>query len=235
MTWVKICGTTNLDDARAAVEAGADAVGFIFAASKRNVNVGAAAAIIAQLPAAVEKIGVFADDDIEAVWNAVRAAGLTGVQFHGHETVRLMRRFVQLGEVEAAGARAGEAGAESGFRKPLMLKAIPVGGDPWSAARFVAGAEDFLDAVLLDSSLPGGTGKTFDWRAAEEFALDLGQRHKLVVAGGLTADNVGAAVELLQPWGVDVVSGVERAPGRKDRAKIEAFVKAAKRSANKGR
>lgn len=230
MTWVKICGTTNLDDARAAVAAGADAVGFIFAASRRQVDVGKAAAIIAQLPAAVEKIGVFVDEDLEAVWNAVREAGLTGVQFHGHETVRLMRRFVQLGEVEAAGARVGETGSESGFRKPRVLKAIPVGGDPWSAARFVVGAEDFLDAVLLDSSLPGGTGRAFDWRAAEEFALDLGQRHKLIVAGGLTAGNVGEAVELLQPWGVDVVSGVEREPGRKDRAKIEAFVKAARRS-----
>lgn len=230
MTWVKICGTTNLDDARAAVEAGADALGFIFAPSKRQVDAGTAAAIIAQLPPEIEKIGVFADEDIEAVWKAVRTAGLTGVQFHGHETVRLMRRFVQLGEVESAGARAGETGSESGFRKPRVLKAIPVGGDPWSAARFVVGAEDFLDAVLLDSSLPGGTGRTFDWHAAEEFALNLGQRHKLIVAGGLTAENVGGALELLRPWGVDVVSGVEREPGRKDRPKVEAFLKAARRS-----
>lgn len=230
MTWIKICGTTNLDDALAAVEAGADAVGFVFAESRRQVTPEIAREIVAQLPPAVEKIGVVADLDIETTWRIVRTAGLTGVQFHGHETVRLMRRFVQWGEVEAAGGRAGEPGAESGFRKPLMIKAIPVGGDAYSAARWAVGGEDFLDAVLLDSSRPGGSGQTFDWQAAEEFALDLGQRHRLIVAGGLNAANVAEAIAILRPWGVDVVSGVEREPGRKDHARIRDFVAAVKES-----
>ena len=229
MTWIKICGNTNLDDARAAIEAGADAVGFVFSAgSRRQVTPEAVREIVRQLPPAVEKIGVFADQEIEAVWRTVHEAGLTGVQFHGHETVRLMRRFVQLGEVEAAGTRAGEAGAETGFRKPFLIKAIPVGGDAYSAARWAVGGEDFLDAVLLDSSRPGGSGQTFDWQAAEEFALDLGQRHRLIVAGGLTPANVTEAISILRPWGVDVVSGVEREPGRKEHGRIREFVAAVK-------
>lgn len=230
MTWVKICATTNLADAMASVEAGADALGFIFAESRRRVTPQAAREMVAALPERVEKIGLFADEELEVIWRTVREVGLTGVQFHGHETVRLMRRFVQLGEVEAAGIHAGEAGAESGFRKPRLVKAIPVAGDPYSAGRWIAGAEDFLDAVLLDSSRPGGSGKTFDWTAAQEFALDVGQRYRLIVAGGLTPENVTQAIEILRPWGVDVVSGVEREPGKKDHAKLKAFIAAAKGS-----
>ena len=224
MTWVKICGTTSAEDAAPAVEAGADALGFVFwEGSPRRVTTEAARAIIAGLPEKVEKIGVFVDEDIERVWQVVEEAGLTGVQFHGHETPRLMKRFLNLGKLND----------EARTARTWVFKAIPVGGEPYSALRYVDGAEEVLKAVLLDSGggrAPGGTGKAFDWQAAANFVLQLGQRFRLVLAGGLKPENVGRAIALLHPWGVDVVSGVEKQPGRKDPAKVKAFVQAAKES-----
>ncbi|HYX68118.1 MAG TPA: phosphoribosylanthranilate isomerase [Terriglobales bacterium] len=222
MTWVKICGTTSAEDAALAVEAGADALGFVFwEDSPRRVTPQAARAIIAGLPEKVEKIGVFVDEDIERVWQVVEEAGLTAVQFHGHETPRLMKRFVNYGKLDN----------EARTARTWVLKAIPVGGEPYSALRYVNGAEEVLKAVLLDSAggrAPGGTGKTFDWQAAANFVVELGQRFRVVLAGGLKPENVAQAIALLHPWGVDVVSGVEKEPGRKDPARVKAFVQAAK-------
>ena len=222
MTWVKICGTTSAEDAALAVEAGADALGFVFwANSSRRVTPEAARDIIAGLPERVEKIGVFVDEDIERVWQVVAEAGLSGVQFHGHETPRLMKRFLERGRLDD----------EERTARTWVFKAIPVGGEPYSALRYVDGAEEVLKAVLLDSGggrAPGGTGKAFDWQAAANFVLQLGQRFRVVLAGGLKPENVGRAIALLHPWGVDVVSGVEKQPGRKDPAKVQAFVQAAK-------
>ena len=222
MTWVKICGTTSAEDAALAVEAGADALGFVFwEGSPRRMRPEAVRAIAAGLPERVEKIGVFVDEDIERVWQVVEEAGLTGVQFHGHETPRLMKRFMTFGELDDPERTA----------RTWVFKAIPVGGEPYSALRYVNGAEEVLKAVLLDSGggrSPGGTGQSFDWQAAQSFVLELGQRFRLILAGGLRPENVGRAIALLHPWGVDVVSGVEKEPGRKDPAKVKAFVRAAK-------
>ena len=227
MTWVKICGTTSVEDAALAVEAGADALGFVFwEGSPRRVTPQAAGRIVAALPEKVEKVGVFVDEDIERVWQVVEEAGLTAVQFHGHETPRLMKRFLERGRLDD----------EARTARTWVFKAIPVGGEPYSALRYVTGAEEVLKAVLLDSAggrAPGGTGRAFDWQAAQGFALELGQRFRLVLAGGLKPENVGRALALLHPWGVDVVSGVERAPGRKDPAKVRAFVQAAKESGHR--
>jgi phosphoribosylanthranilate isomerase len=220
MTWVKICGTTNLADAEAAVAAGADALGFIFAESPRRIAPADARAIIERLPSGVEKIGVFVDEDFERVWQIVDQSGLTGVQLHGHETPRGVRRMLEFRSVD----RPFEP-------QPKIFKAIPVGGDPYAGSRYVNGGEQMLAGVLLDTgggSAPGGTGVAFDWKKNEEFVYQLGQRFRLILAGGLDPRNVGEAIATLHPWGVDVVSGVEREPGKKDPEKVKAFVKAAK-------
>lgn len=221
MTWVKICGTTNLKDAEAAVRAGADALGFIFAPSPRRIAVEAARKIVSRLPEKVEKVGVFVDEDMETVWATMERAGLTAVQLHGHETPRLIKRMVAYRMLDRP------LGAE----RPKIFKAIPVGGDPYSALRYVEGAEEVLAGVLLDSAggrTRGGTGAAFDWKAAADFIFELGQRYRLVLAGGLTPENVPRAIGMFHPWGVDVVSGVEKEPGKKDHEKVRAFVKAAK-------
>jgi phosphoribosylanthranilate isomerase len=220
MTWVKICGTTNLADAEAAVAAGADALGFIFAESPRRIAPADARAIIERLPNGVEKIGVFVDEDFERVWQIVDEAGLTAVQLHGHETPRGVRRMLAF--------RALDRPFEP---RPKIFKAIPVGGDPYAGSRYVNGGEEMLAGVLLDTGggrAPGGTGVAFDWKKNAEFVFQLGQRFRLILAGGLDPQNVSEAIATLHPWGVDVVSGVEREPGKKDPEKVKAFVKAAK-------
>ncbi len=223
MTWVKICGTTSLEDAEAAVKAGADALGFIFAPSPRRIELEAVRKIVARLPAKVDKVGVFVDEDMEKVWATVERAGLTAVQLHGHETPRLMKRMVNYRMLDKP------LGAE----RPKIFKAIPVGGDPYAALRYVNGAEEVLAGVLLDSAggrTRGGTGTAFDWKAASDFIFELGQRFRLVLAGGLTPENVPRALEMFHPWGVDVVSGVEKEPGKKDPGKLTAFIEAVRKA-----
>ena len=235
MTWVKICGTTNLEDALVAVEAGADAVGFVFyEKSPRKIGVEAARLIVEKLPENVEKVGVFVHDT-EPDWvDVVMAAGLTAVQHH----LPFEKRPSSGGE-KAVGLNL--------FRKPLKsYTALPVGqflGDP---DRINGLAEDFahlrdqasghpipdgiFDTFFLDSGgtqAPGGTGKTFDWSKAVPIAEGMRRGGlKLVVAGGLTPSNVGEAMGILKPWGVDVASGVEARPRKKDPEKVRAFVRA---------
>jgi phosphoribosylanthranilate isomerase len=208
MVWVKICGTTNLEDAQAAVDAGADALGFVFAESPRRVEPAAAVEITRSVPEGIEKVGVFVNETAERIGEIVRDAGLTAVQLHGDESPEFAH------QIAARGLR--------------VFKAIPVRGG--FAAPMIAFAEKGeVSALLLDTAAArrGGTGQSFDWRAVADNMPDLGST-RVIVAGGLTPLNVARAIRVLRPWGVDVVSGVEREPGKKDHEKVRAFVKAAK-------
>jgi phosphoribosylanthranilate isomerase len=201
---VKICGVTNFDDALAAVDAGADALGFMFyEPSPRNVPVKLAADIIRQLPPFVAKVGVFVNATGESVRRAIGECGIDTLQFHGDETPEVCREFSPLKIYKA-------------FRMKNLesLRALP-------------GYR--TDAWLLDSFVeekPGGTGAKFNWDLAVE-AKKLGR--PIILAGGLTPENVAEAVRMVQPFAVDVSSGVESSPGTKDHAKLRRFIAAAKR------
>lgn len=210
--WIKICGNTSLEDAQLAAEAGADALGFVFAASPRRVTVEQVAAIVPHVPQPVEKIGVFVDASFEEIAATVGACGLTGVQLH----------FAAAPELPAClRARFGP-----GMR---ILQVVHFDAAAANAAA-VQNLDANIDAILVDSRTAGavgGTGKTFDWRVAAT-TLFQNTKVRLVAAGGLTPGNVAEAIAVLRPWGVDAVSGVEAAPGRKDPAKVRAFVANAK-------
>ncbi len=210
--WIKICGNTSLEDTRLAVEAGADAVGFVFAPSPRRMTAAQVAAIVAHLPAAVEKIGVFVDAGLDEIYSTVRACGLTGVQLHFEATAELPARLrarlgTELRILRVVHFEAGEA----------------IAGQ---VADLVRNAD--VDGVMVDSraaAAVGGTGVTFDWTEARRTVFgDSGARKRLIAAGGLTPGNVAEAIATLRPWGVDVVSGVEAEPGRKDADKVREFV-----------
>jgi phosphoribosylanthranilate isomerase len=206
--WVKICANTSLEDALLAADAGADAVGFVFAPSPRQVTVAQVAGIAPRLPATVEKIGVFVDSGAREIAETVRACGLTGVQIHsggGAEVTRELR------------AEFGPA--------LRILRVVHFGAD--AAAEAARCANDAnVDAVLVDSrtaTTVGGTGIAFDWNVASRTVFARGTT-KLIAAGGLNPGNVAEAIGKLRPWGVDVASGVEAGLGRKDAAKVQAFV-----------
>lgn len=204
-TWIKICGTTCVEDALSAIEAGADALGFIFAQSKRRVTPEQAQAIIRELPEDVERIGVFMDESAETIMATVKQAKLTAVQLHGDESPHLaFALHDKTGVIQTILVRPGFAERMDGF----------------------LGRREAPDNILLDAG--AGSGKTFDWEAAR---AAIGQRSRsFIVAGGLTPDNVGEAIRAFHPWGVDVVTGVEREPGRKDPEKLKAFVTAVRRA-----
>jgi phosphoribosylanthranilate isomerase len=190
---VKICGITNAEDALLAAGAGANAVGFNFyRQSPRHVDPGQAAEIGAQLPASVLKVGIFVDDEADAVAAIAAEVNLDVLQLYG--------------ECQARHAR--------------VWRARRVDGDFSESSLDDAAAEAFL----LDSpagGLHGGTGQIFDWSAAR------GLKRRIILAGGLDASNVRAAIQSAQPWGVDACSRLERAPGRKDPVKVREFIKAA--------
>jgi len=192
--FIKICGTTSAEDALLAVSLGADALGFIFAESKRQVDVATVAAIIPQLPAETIAVGVFRNESAERILEIVNATGLKGVQLHGTEGP------------EVAQALRGTV--------PFLVQVFTA-DDP----RLARLDEYPIDAVLLDSPTPG-SGETFDWSRI----ADLPQRHRVILAGGLNAANVSEAVERVRPWGVDAVSGVEASAGRKDPEALAAFI-----------
>jgi phosphoribosylanthranilate isomerase len=212
MTWVKICGTTNLEDALTAVEAGADAVGFVFyEKSPRNVTVEMAREICAKLPESAEKVGVFVGGPPQSVAKAMRDAGLTIAQIYPQESLVLTDDVFR----------------DFPFRVIPAISMRLMGQDEIVGFHLEDGVREKVVAALVDSGnadQPGGTGETFDWRIMAGLADRIGL--KLVLAGGLKAENVGAAVETLNPWGVDVASGVEERPGKKDAEKVRAFVKA---------
>ena len=199
---VKICGITNVDDGLAASEAGADALGFVFYdQSPRHVSVETAASIIHQLPQLVMKVGVFVNAPDDLVVAAIRECGLNLLQFHGDESPEYCLRF---GLMSMKAFRVRDAASLE------QLQHYPT------------------EAWLLDAYTPdrhGGTGEKFNWDLALE-ARKLGR--PIFLAGGLTPENVASAVRQAQPYGVDVSSGVEAAPGRKDHAKVRAFIQAAK-------
>ena len=215
MTWVKICGTTNLEDALVAVDAGADAVGFVFyEKSPRCVSVETAREIVKKLPAGVEKVGVFVYLESERIRKVVLTAGLTAVQLHGKPSMESLWKD-QRTVVECVG----------------VAKLIPmVYGDALKDGGFFVSqrAQDDVFAILLDSrtnGAAGGTGVTFDWEATREIVQAMSLTVPVIVAGGLTALNVGDAMKMFQPFGVDVTSGVEARPGKKDPEKVRAFVR----------
>jgi phosphoribosylanthranilate isomerase len=214
--WVKICANTSIEDARLAVDAGADALGFIFAPSPRRVTPEQVAAIVAGVAGPVEKIGVFVDAGLEEIVSTVRACGLTGVQLHS-----------ESGPEVAARLRA-EFGA--GLR---ILRVVHFGPEAAEQARTYA-ADGNVDAVLVDSrtaTAVGGTGIAFDWAEAGRTVFGRNGSVRLVAAGGLNPENVAEAIATLRPWGVDVASGVEAEPGRKDAGKVRAFVAKARGAA----
>jgi len=207
--WIKICANTSLEDAMIAAEAGADAVGFVFAPSPRRVTAEQVAAIVPRLPAEIEKIGVFVDATVDEIAATVEAAGLTGVQLHWDAPAELPA---------ALRARLG-----SSLR---ILGVVHFDGNASEVASAVS-REKNVDAILVDSrtgTALGGTGKSYDWAAARRVLFSRSGQLKLIAAGGLTPENVAEAIATLRPWGVDVVSGVEAAPGRKDAAKVRAFI-----------
>jgi phosphoribosylanthranilate isomerase len=196
--FVKICGITNEEDALLAVAMGADAVGFIFAPSKRQVATAVARDIARRLPPEILTVGVFRDESPKRVVEVVHKAGLRGAQLHGHETPE-QTQWVRS-------------------RVPFVIQGFTA-GDP-----ALGRADDYgADAILVDSPTPG-SGQMFDWSLAE--GAPIGRR--VIMAGGLTPDNVADAIEQVRPWGVDVATGVETEPGRKDARKVRAFVRNAR-------
>jgi len=218
MTWIKICGTTDLKDALVAVEAGADAVGFVFyAKSPRNISVDAAREIVAKLPESVAKVGVFVGATAEAVAKISKETVLTAAQIYANPHSQCSTLDDEF--VEKVPCR--------------IIAALSIGliaENELAGFHVSHGVRDRIMAILLDSGgsgRPGGTGKTFDWESAASFSELMNQGSlKLIVAGGLTENNVGKAIEILRPWGVDVASGVEIRPGKKDPEKVRAFVRA---------
>lgn len=199
--FVKICGITNEDDALFAVAMGADAVGFVFAPSTRQVAASQVYDITRRLPPEILTVGIFRDEHPDRVIDTIDRAGLKAAQLHGHETPGMV--------------------ADVAARVRWVIKAV-VPGTP-DAAR----ADQFnTDLILVDAPNPG-SGKVFDWTLFN----DLPEGPRYILAGGLTPDNVGEAVARLAPWGVDVSSGVERTPGRKDAMKVKSFVERARAAA----
>ena len=200
MTLVKICGITSLDDARAAVDAGADALGFNFyRPSPRYISPGATRGIIDQLPESVLKVGVFVNEDLISVASIVTEAGLSAVQLHGDESPEYCR------------ALAGN----------YIIKVFRAGEDFDSETYKV-------DAIMLDTNddlLRGGTGRVFDWSIAQRTNNSV---PKLFLAGGLSPENVADAITTVRPYAVDACSSLEEIPGRKNRARVRAFVEAAR-------
>ena len=215
MIWIKICATTNLDDALAAIDAGANALGFILTASPRQIAPESAAEIIAALPPSVEKIGVVVNETPHHLAELASQTGLTGLQLHGDELPD------QLPEYRRA----------LGLRKIIKtLQAREVLADAAKLDAYLA-VRHSIDGILLDSgslAARGGTGQTFDWNAALPIVERIKQLLPVVIAGGLNPDNVADAIRLFDPCGVDVVSGVELALGKKDPAKLRAFITAAR-------
>lgn len=201
MVKVKICGITSYEDARAAVDAGADALGFVFFdKSPRYVNPMTVANIIAKIPPFIQTVGLFVNEEIEQVNWTADYCGLDLVQLHGDETpedcLEVKRRVIKA------------------FRMKNIVSIEPL--------------EKFqVSGYLLDAWCPdcyGGTGKTFNW----EMAAVASKYGRIILAGGLSADNVAQALQAVQPYAVDVSSGVESAPGKKDADKVRKFIRLAK-------
>ena len=198
MTLVKVCGITNLEDALAAVEAGAGALGFnFFRPSSRYITVEKAREIINQLPESVLKVGVFVNEDLQSVLRIVAEAGLSAVQLHGDESPEYCNQL------------AGN----------YVIKVFP-------AVENMQYQTYEVDAIMLDTKddvLRGGTGRVFDWSIAQRANKSV---PKLFLAGGLSPENVVAAINMVQPYAVDACSSLEETPGKKNHERVRAFVNA---------
>jgi phosphoribosylanthranilate isomerase len=264
MTWVKICGITNLDDGLAAADAGANALGFNFwPKSPRAVTAETAQAVVAKLPPKIDKVGVFVNESVHRIEQIVSQAQLTVVQLHGDEDREFSHALFKA--------------LHRGSDRPTIIRSCPaqifdkpahesVGWDPVAVGliepdeayrgkrvhkiHVAENGDLFLEThgfrpgvvsgVLLDSSTPPPRvpksgrradpgwqpGRAFDWERVQPWAGVINSISKLIVAGGLTPENVQEAIHILHPWGVDVTTGVERAPGKKDHNKVRAFIRA---------
>jgi phosphoribosylanthranilate isomerase len=200
--FVKICGMTTEDDALLAVAMGADAVGFIFAPSSRQIAAQQVYDITRRLPPEILTVGVFRDELPERVIDIVNRSGVKAAQLHGRETPAMV--------------------AEVAAQVRWVIKVVGAGTP--DAAR----ADQFhTDLIHVEAPDSGGSGKVFDWTLVDEIP----EGPRLILAGGLNPENVEAAIQKVRPWGVDVVSGVERSPGRKDPLKVKAFIERARAAA----
>jgi phosphoribosylanthranilate isomerase len=230
MTWVKICGITNLEDALTAVEAGANALGFVFyEKSPRKVDSQTVCEIVEALPIEVEKVGVFVNESSEHMEDMARKVGLTATQLH--------IAMLPLGK-RPQGTKPSER-----LKCYLALPARRFFDEKSRFDSFALAVRDdalrkWVSTIFLDSGTAeqmGGTGRVFDWPAAVPVAETIRQAgFNLVIAGGLTSTNVPEAIHILRPWGVDVSSGVESTPGKKDPEKIKAFIAAVRQTERVG-
>jgi phosphoribosylanthranilate isomerase len=203
MLKVKICGITNIDDARAAVESGADALGFIFVkASPRYIEPRAAADIVRKLPPFIKTVGVFVNEPVETVGQIASEAGIDLIQLHGDESPEICRRL-----------------------KKRAIKVIRV--KSLESLESVIDFKDVISSLLLDTysqEMHGGTGHIFNW----DIAVEAKKYGRIILSGGLTPDNVADAVRYVRPYAVDVSSGVELSRGKKDHARLKLFIERAK-------
>jgi phosphoribosylanthranilate isomerase len=209
MTWIKICGTTSLEDALTSFEAGADALGFVFyEKSPRKMEPAAVREIVKKLPPEIERVGVFVSESLEESSLIAEYCGLTAVQlYESHDRNIAVRSKPACKLFVATPAR-------------LLLD------DPRWFNRH-PGDRQWIDALFVDSGTaqrPGGTGAPFDWPETVPAIEAMRNQFNIVIAGGLNANNVTRAIRILKPWGVDVVSGVEASPGKKDAGKVRAFI-----------
>lgn len=208
MTFIKICGITNIDDARAAVAAGADALGFNFYnLSPRYIAPPAARDIVEQLPSSILTVGVFVNEDSpQSVKNVASEAGVTAFQLHGDESPAYCRELADR----------------------YVIKTLTVSGDfDIQMVQDYARVRD-VNAIMLDTkdnSLRGGTGRVFDWSVAIEVNKVV---PKLFLAGGLSPENISEAIELVRPYAVDACSALEVIPGIKNHERMRAFVELAR-------
>ena len=192
--FVKICGITNEQDALLAVALGADALGFVFAPSPRQISPALAREIVKRLPPETVTVGVFRNETPSRVIEIVNESRLQGAQLHGHETPAMT--------------------AEVATDVRFVIKAVVAGSqDAAHASNFAS------DAILVDGLHPG-SGTAYDWELLQDIPTDI----RLMLSGGLTPENVAAGIEQVRPWGVDVSSGVEKAPGLKDAVKMRHFI-----------
>ena len=201
MIKVKICGIKNLNDAIFAVDYGADAIGFVFAKSIRKISKEKARAIIRKLPPFVTTVGLFVNETAENIEEASRYCGLDAIQLHGNEPPNIINKLKDIKTIKA-------------FRIQNEKDITPI-------------KKYKPSAILLDGyseNQMGGTGTTFNWKIAKKFKTSI----PIIVAGGLTHLNVSQAIKTIKPYGVDVSSGVETKPGRKDKRLIRKFIAAVK-------
>lgn len=207
--WIKICGNTNLADVLIADALGANAVGFVFAPSPRRVSQEQVKEILSKHPLKIEKIGVFVDSDFEEIEQTIKFCTLTGVQLHHQCKPELPAQL------------------RNQFGSALRILRVVHFSDSAADELERTARDPNIDGVLIDSrtaTTVGGTGLPFDWKEAQKKLFTPGRNTKLIAAGGLNPANLSSALSILKPWGVDVVTGVEAYPGKKDGEKLAQFI-----------